>query len=129
MTDVRILLERHKWKLIFLPLLAAIAVYVFLKSREDSYKSSSVLYTGIASSYKIEGGNNASDRQMKPEMALADMLIIINSRETKKEIALSLLAQHLMLNTYNPAVLGNENFDRLQKPPPAGRSLQYRVVY
>jgi hypothetical protein len=115
LTDVRILLDRHKWKLLVLPLLAALAVYIFMSRKGNTYTSNSVLFTGIASSYKISGDNNEATKEMKPDMAIADMLIIINSRETKKQIALSLLAQHLMLPTYNPSVISNENLDRLKK--------------
>lgn len=119
LTDVRTLLDRHKWKLLVLPLLAALAVFIFMSRKGNTYTSSSVLFTGIASSYKITGDNNEATKEMKPEMAIADMLIIINSRETKKQIALSLLAQHLMLNADNPSIVSNDNLNRLKKILPA----------
>lgn len=102
-----------------IPLIAALAFFFFLAKKEDVYTSDSTIFTGIASTYRISGDNNDGYKQLKIDMAIADLLIIIKSRETKKEIALSLLAQHIMLPGYNPAIISNENYDRLALIIPA----------
>ena len=102
-----------------IPLIAALAFFFFLAKKEDVYTSDSTIFTGIASTYRISGDNNDGYKQLKVDMAISDLLVIIKSRETKKEIALSLLAQHLMLPGYDPAIISNENFDRLAILVPA----------
>jgi len=117
--ELKFLLRRNWFKLLLIPLVAAAGVYFFLSKKENVYTSDSIIFTGIASTYRISGDNNDGYKQLKVDMAISDLLIIIKSRETKKEIALSLLAQHLMLPGYDRSILSNENFDRLQLLIPA----------
>lgn len=112
--ELKLLLRRHIGKLLLIPIATAIAIFFFLNRKANIYTSNSTIFTGIASTYRITGDNNEGYKQLRLEMAISDLLIIINSRETKKEVALSLLAQHLMLNGYNPAILSNYNYDRLK---------------
>src|SRR5687768_12928233 len=109
--ELKLILKRNWFKLLLIPLVAASGVYFFLSKKEDVYTSDSIIFTGIASTYRISGDNNDGYKQLKVDMAISDLLIIIKSRETKKEIALSLLAQHLMLPGYDPSIISNENFD------------------
>ena len=117
--ELKLILRRNWFKLLLIPLVAASGVYFFLSKKEDVYTSDSIIFTGIASTYRISGDNNDGYKQLKVDMAISDLLIIIKSRETKKEIALSLLAQHLTLPGYDPSIISNENFDRLQLLIPA----------
>ena len=113
-SEFKLLMWRNKFKLLLLPLVAASAMFFFFSKEEDVYTSDSIIFTGIASTYRISGDNNDGYKQLKVDMAISDMLIIIKSRETKKEIALSLLSRHLMLPESNASVISNENFDRLK---------------
>ena len=117
--ELKFILKRNWFKLLLIPLVAASGVYFFLSKKEDVYTSDSIIFTGIASTYRISGDNNDGYKQLKVDMAISDLLIIIKSRETKKEIALSLLAQHLMLPGYDPSIISNQNFDRLKLLIPA----------
>lgn len=114
-TDIRVIWQKHRFKILIPSLLAALAVLFFLQRKPALYKSESVLFTGIASSYQIAGDNNVTGKNIRPEMAIADILILLDSRETKKEVIFSLLAQHIMMNGYNPALISNENYDRFKK--------------
>ena len=113
-TELKLLLRRHWAKLLLIPIATAAAIFFFLNRKENSYTSNSTIFTGLASTYRITGDNNEGDKQLRLDMAISDLLLILNSRETKKEVALRLVAQHLMLNGYDPAIVSNENYDRFK---------------
>ncbi len=112
--ELKLLLKRNWAKLLFIPLVAAAGAYLFMIRKEPVYTSDSTIFTGIASTYRIGGDMDEGYKQLKVDMAISDLLIIIKSRETRKEIGLNLLAQHIMLKDYDPSIISNENYDRLK---------------
>ncbi|GAB3845947.1 hypothetical protein GCM10028822_05220 [Hymenobacter terrigena] len=91
------LLRRHQLLLVLVPLTTAVSIFFFSRFQDKKYKSDTVIYTGIASGYKIEGGNNDSGGNWNAtSTAFDNLLTLMNSRDTRQEVSLRLLAWHLM---------------------------------
>lgn len=89
-------LRRHWPLLVLVPLVTVVSIYVFSRSQAKKYESDTVLYTGVNSGFKIEGGNNAGNSGWQAAAAAFDNLLsIISSRDTRQEVSLRLLAWHL----------------------------------
>ncbi|RZL11567.1 MAG: hypothetical protein EOO62_12260, partial [Hymenobacter sp.] len=97
-------LLRHWPLLVLIPLVTAASIFFFARFQDKKYESDTVLYTGIASGYKIEGGNNDSGQGWQATATAFDNLLsLINSRDTREEVALRLLAWHLQDEASHPA--------------------------
>lgn len=109
---INIILKNIK-ALILIPLVLAATIYYFTRNEKKSYSSESTIYTGIASGYSLSGSiktdffstNNAFD----------NLLSLIQARETKEEVAVSLLAEHLSLKEHDPTKLTWESYSDLKK--------------
>lgn len=111
-------LIRRNWLLIFLiPVVTAASIYLFGSTQTKVYSSDMVIYTGIASGNRIDGDNAAKFRST--ENTYANMLSLLSSRETHEEVALQLLASHLVLNKHDESVMNYETYERLQEHFPA----------
>ncbi|RZK27332.1 MAG: hypothetical protein EOO63_13705, partial [Hymenobacter sp.] len=97
-------LLRHWPLLLLVPLVTVTSIYFFSRSQDKKYESDTVLYTGIASGYKIEGGNNGSGEGWQATTTAFDNLLsLINSRDTREEVALRLVAWQLQQEATHPA--------------------------
>jgi uncharacterized protein involved in exopolysaccharide biosynthesis len=102
--DLLRLLSRHWLLLLLLPVTTAATIYFFTRFQDKKYQSDTVLYTGIASGLKIEGGNSSSAGGWNAtSTAFDNLLSLITSRETREEVALQLLAWQLMRDAATPA--------------------------
>lgn len=107
------LLFKNLKLLILVPLLMAASVYYFTRNEVKVYSSESVIYTGIASGYTLNGSNKAD--YFSTSNAFDNLLSIINSRETKQEVALKLIAEHLYMKKYDQAQLSWNAYQSLQQ--------------
>lgn len=90
------LMRRHWLLLVLVPVTTVASIYFFSRFQDEKYKSDTVIYTGIASGYKIEGGNNnAGGSWNATSTAFDNLLTLMSSRDTRQEVALRLLAWHL----------------------------------
>jgi hypothetical protein len=105
------LLRRHWLLLITLPIATAISVFFFTRKEAKEFASDTTIYTGIASAYNIDKNNAGSD--YSNSKAYSTLLSLINSRATKQEVSLRLLAKHLSLRSYDSTVLSPETYNRL----------------
>ena len=105
------LLRRHWLLLVAVPLTTAASIYFFSRKETKDYASDTTIYTGIASAYNIDRNNAGSDYANSKEYS--NLLSLINSRATKQEVALRLLAKHLSLPGYDSAALSPETYSRL----------------
>lgn len=130
---------RHFWLLISVPLLLAIIVIYLTKNQTYYFESKTTIYTGIASGYNLDQdkrvdffvANNSFDNLMN----------IIKSRETLTEVAIRLLTQGLILDSFNPIYISKESFIELRKNVPQNvknlvvkplienDSLAYRIAF
>lgn len=98
------LLRRHWLLLLLIPVTTAGSIYVFSRFQPKNYTSDTVIYTAIGSGYKIEGGNNGSgDGWSAAATAFDNILTLINSRDTRQEVCLRLVAWRLMEDAARPA--------------------------
>jgi succinoglycan biosynthesis transport protein ExoP len=110
--------------LILVPLVLAITIYYFTRAEKKIFTSQTVVYTGIASGYTLNGSNRPD--YFSTSNAFDNLLSIINSRETKEEVAIKLLASHLFLKKQDPTILGSTTYESLHKIIPD--SLQKKLV-
>ncbi len=99
---IRLLLRNWKW-LVAIPIVLAMSIFFFTRGAKRVFVSDTTIFTGIASGYSITGSVEADF--YSASTAFDNLLALINSRETKEEVALCLIAYHLMLNDVNPALL------------------------
>ncbi|MDB5275826.1 MAG: hypothetical protein JWR61_781 [Ferruginibacter sp.] len=112
---IKLLLRNLLW-LIAIPVAMAGAIFHFTKNEVKVYSSESVIYTGIASGYSLSGNNKADF--FATSNAFDNLLSLINSRDTKQEVAIRLLASHILNEKFNPEVMSAGSFKDLKKLVP-----------
>jgi uncharacterized protein involved in exopolysaccharide biosynthesis len=112
---VKLLLRNLKW-LLLVPLMIALSIYYFTRGEKKVFSSETVIYTGIASGYSLNGSNKAD--YFATSNAFDNLLSIINSRETKELVAIELLSTHLLQKKHDPQLLSWSSYDQLQKMIP-----------
>ncbi len=114
---IRLVFKNLLW-LVLIPSILAGSIFYFTRWEKKVYSSESVIYTGIASGYSLSGSTKAD--YFATSNAFDNLLSLINSRETRQEVALSLLARHLQIKKHDPALLSWGAYDELGKLVPAG---------
>lgn len=110
------LILRHLGILIFVPFLLALLVLILTLKPNLEYTSQTVLYTGLATGSSIE--MDKTFNYFATNIAFDNLINIINSRETQEEVAVRLLATHLMLPEANPKYISKKIFDELSLKVP-----------
>ena len=108
------LIKRNIIILIGIPFLLALVTYYFTRTKEKSYESEAVIYTGITTGYSIESTNQRSTDFFQTTAQFDNMINLLKSRQTVVETALILLAQDLSLEHDNPQYISYENYQKLQ---------------
>ena len=88
----------------------------FTKSPNFTYSSETTLYTGLASGSSVEMGKSLN--YFATNTDFDNLINVINSRETQQEVAIRLLALHLMLLKPDPRYISPKSFDYLKKITP-----------
>ncbi|WP_394993260.1 GumC family protein [Emticicia sp.] len=98
-------------------MILATAIYYFTRNEKKVYLSESTIYTGIASGYSLNGSNKADF--YATSNAFDNLLSLIDSRETKQDVAIDLLAEHLFMKQHDPLLITWDAYDDLSKLIPA----------
>ncbi len=114
----RIILKNAKWLLIFPCLLAGMVIF-FTRDLPKEFETQTTIYTGLASGYSITDDGTERLDNFKVNNAFDNLITTIKSRETVEEVAIKLLAQHLLLKEPDPNILGIKGFQKLQELVPA----------
>ena len=109
---LKILSKNILWLLI-IPTILAASIYYFTRHEKKIYSSESTIFTGIASGYSLNGSTKADF--YSTSNAFDNLLSLIESRETKQDVLIDLLAEHLFLKKHDPAILNWASYDELQK--------------
>jgi succinoglycan biosynthesis transport protein ExoP len=120
----RVLGKNIKWLILF-PSLIAVLVYFLTAKTPKEYVSTTSIYTGIASGANLSSGEGmaAPFDFFAVNNAFDNLLVTIRARQTLEDVAIKLLAKHLLLQDVDPAILSQEGFLKLQERiPPADRS-------
>ena len=95
-TDLLHILRKHILLLLLIPALLGTAVAFLTK---DIFSSKTTLYTGMTSGTNVQ--LDQSFNVFTSNAAFDNMITVIQSRETSQEVAIRLLAQHLMLGRHD----------------------------
>lgn len=112
---LNLVFKNLKW-LILVPLLLAVTIFYFTRKEKKVYSSESTIYTGIASGYSLSGEIKADF--FSTSNAFDNLLTLIQSRDTKQEVAISLLAEHLTLKKHDPEIMTWNAYDELSRQIP-----------
>jgi succinoglycan biosynthesis transport protein ExoP len=110
------LILKHLVLLIVVPLSLALLVLILTNKPNFEYTSQTILYTGLATGSSIE--MDKTFNYFATNTAFDNLINIINSRETQEEVAVRLLATHLMLPKANPKFISKKLFDELKLKVP-----------
>ncbi len=110
------LILRHIVLLLIVPLFLGSLVILLTMNPAYEYSSQTILYTGLATGSSIEMDKKFSTQATNS--AFDNLINIIKSRETKEEVAVRLLALHLMLPEANPKYISRELYDELRENVP-----------
>lgn len=116
LSDFINLVRRHIILLLVTPVLLAGIVFILTKKLTSKYATETTLYTGIASGSSVE--MDKSFNYQASNTAFDNLISIVQSRKTQQEVAIRLLAEHLMLAAYDPRYISKKSFDELQRITP-----------
>lgn len=88
-------LFRIKWWLILCPALVASVVYITMKGMTRTYKSSTTIYTGLASGYSADSAETAQDWNTISN-AMDNLINIIQSQSTLKNVSMRLYTKYMV---------------------------------
>jgi len=114
--DLIRLLKKNLFLLLLTPIVLAGLVTYLTKTPTYTYSSETTLYTGIASGSSVE--MNKSLSFFATNTAFDNLINVIKSRETQQEVAIRLLALHLMLPDYSPKYISKDSFNKLRTITP-----------
>ncbi|NEW81803.1 MAG: LysM peptidoglycan-binding domain-containing protein [Mariniphaga sp.] len=114
--DLIRLLRRHIVLLLITPILLAGLVIYFTRTPSFTYSSETTLYTGIASGSSVEMGKSLN--YFATNTDFDNLINVIHSRETQQEVAIRLLAQHLMLKEYDSRYISQKSFQYVKRITP-----------
>ncbi len=114
-------LYRIRWWLIVAPLLVALTVFLGTRNMELSYPVDMTIYTGIVSGYTMETGETNVQSSTVVNNTIDNIINIILSKETLREVSLYLYARHMI---YGDSDEDNEyiqaaNYRHLQRITPS----------
>lgn len=113
-TDLLRLFRKHIILLLLIPALLGVAVAFLTK---NIYSSKTTLYTGMTSGTSVQ--LDQSFNVFTTNAAFDNMITVIQSRETSQEVAIRLLAQHLMFSRHDSRFISMQSFLDLKRTTPA----------
>ncbi|MDJ1493916.1 hypothetical protein QNI19_13315 [Cytophagaceae bacterium DM2B3-1] len=111
--DLIRLLVRNWLMLTVIPMILAVTIFYLTRNETKIYSSDTTVYTGIASGYTLQG--NAQADFFATSNAFDNLLNLINSRQTREEVAVRLIASHLMLKEHDPDLLSWKSYSKLHE--------------
>ena len=94
--DLFRLLRRHRVLLLVIPILMGGLVWYLTNNSINKYESETTLYTGLASGSSVDVDKSINYNESNT--AFDNLISVIKSRETQQEVAIRLLARHLILS-------------------------------
>ena len=88
---IQLILQNKKW-VIYFPLIVGIGVFAFTQNSPHEYTSDMIIYTGIASGFNPDNDYDAKIDFHAVSSRFDNLINIIKSGETRKELSLKLLA-------------------------------------
>ena len=112
------LIKKNLLLLIGVPLILSTSVYFFSRNQPKTYSSETVVYTGIGSGYSPDKQTRTRVSRYATSMQFDNVIKIMNSRSTKEQTAIRLLAQHLCMEKPIPKYISKDQYNQLQNIVP-----------
>ena len=111
-------LYRIRWYLATLPLIALVMAFLSTRNMEHNYDTNTTIYTGMITSYNIEGGSGAAGGN--PQANINNLMLIISTDNTIHEVSLRLFARCMMYGNPNRDnnYISAEHFRQLNESVP-----------
>lgn len=115
--DILRLIRKHFVILLLAPIILGASVAYLTRKPTYTFTSETTIYTGIASGGSIDLEKSFSN--FANNTAFDNLINILKSRETQQDVAIRLLAQHLMLDHYDPKYISRKSYTDLRRITPA----------
>ncbi len=109
---IQLLLRNKKWIIAF-PVITGVAVYLLSRNMPHTYSSDMVIYTGIASGYTFDSDIEGKIDYHEANSKFDNLINTITSKETRKMVALRLLADLINNPQELNRVISNSKSERL----------------
>ncbi len=113
-TIIKAILRKIHWVFLFPAVVAAI-VFFLQKQKPREYQSGMVFYTGLVSGVNLTQQGEGRTDYFAVNTAFDNLMTVMQSRETLEEVAMRLLATHLLMEEPNPFKLSAANHAKLHK--------------
>lgn len=112
-------LYKIRWYLIILPLIALVVAWFLTRHLERIYDTNTTIYTGMITSYNLEGGSGIAGGQTQANME--NLILMVTTDNTIHEVALRLFARCMMYGNPNKDnnYISSEHFRQLSASVPA----------
>lgn len=112
------LIKKNLLLLIGVPIILSASVYFFSRNQPKTYSSETVVYTGIGSGYSPDKQTRTRVSRYATSIQFDNVIKIMNSRSTKEQTAIRLLAQHLCMEKPIPKYISEDQYNQLQSIVP-----------
>ena len=112
------LLKRNIIIIVMVPAILGSLVWYSTRHEVKKYSSSTTIYTGIGSGLSLESQSSSRLDFFGSKMEFDNIINIFKARKTHEEIALRLLAQGLILKTWDPQYISRKSYLKLHKSAP-----------
>ena len=102
--------------LVAIPLVLALLVVYLTRNPDFKYVSETTLFTGIATGSSVE--MDKSFNYFVVNTGFDNLINIVKSRNTQKEVAIRLLSLHLMLDKPSPQTISEKNLNAIKSITP-----------
>jgi len=92
-------LYKIRWYLVVLPTIALVVAWFTTRDMERVYDANTTIYTGMITSYNLEGGSGIAGGN--PQTNITNLILIIQTDNTIHEVALKLFARCMMYGNPN----------------------------
>lgn len=92
-------LYKIRWYLVVLPTIALVVAWFMTRDMERVYDANTTIYTGMITSYNLEGGSGIAGGN--PQTNITNLILIIQTDNTIHEVALKLFARCMMYGNPN----------------------------
>lgn len=110
------LLKRHRVLLLVIPILMGGLVWYLTINSINKYESETTLYTGLASGSSVDVDKSINYNESTT--AFDNLISVIKSRETQQEVAIRLLARHLILSESGQVTSSTPSFQSFSQSIP-----------
>ncbi len=92
-------LYKIRWYLVVLPTIALVVAWFMTRNMERVYDANTTIYTGMITSYNLEGGSGIAGGNQQTN--ITNLILIIQTDNTIHEVALKLFARCMMYGNPN----------------------------